>query len=337
MISIRTTINAFLSDLRSLMDRYSILAPSYADGVLDYRWISDPGQIVLNDELPYKSPKEAVFPRVEKILSIAEDAVGQIPDVRPMLIIGVKPCDITALKVLDEVFTGPVSRYPDPYYKRRREAAVIFGFGCAEKKRGCFCDIRGIGMSYSPESDAFIKLDGENLILDINSSGLDSLFDAFGGEKTEEPGRPEPENSCTVLEISADESDIFDTMPWEKYVEGCIGCGTCTYICPTCHCFEFRDTETDGVMSRYRCWDSCMYPKFTLHASGHNPRSSKKERFRQRVMHKYVYIPENFGLTACTGCGRCIRSCPGGINIRRSVEDINSRLGGANTVKGGSE
>ncbi|MGI6669754.1 MAG: 4Fe-4S dicluster domain-containing protein [Acetivibrionales bacterium] len=125
-----------------------------------------------------------------------------------------------------------------------------------------------------------------------------------------------------ILQLDMDENVLFNYDIWEKVSETCLGCGTCTYICPTCHCFGFRDTAVKGEASRYRYWDSCMYPKFTLHASGHNPRPTRKERFRQRVMHKYVYIKKNFGLTACTGCGRCIRSCPAGINIRSVVKSI---------------
>lgn len=337
MISVRTTKSAFISDLHALLDKYSILAPSYVGGKLDYIWVSDPDQIALNDELPYKSPKEAVFPRVEKILSFSDQAIDQSQSIKPMLLIGVKPCDITAFKVLDEVFSGAKGRYPDPFYRNRRDAIVLIGIGCTEKKRGCFCDSRGISMSYSPESDAFITIDGDNLVLDVNCTGLDTLFEAFSGERAESVEPPESFTTGPVLEILADESDIFTAMPWDKYVEGCLGCGTCTYICPTCHCFEFRDVEMNGTVSRYRCWDSCMYPKFTLHASGHNPRSSKTERFRQRVMHKYVYVPKNFDHTACTGCGRCIRSCPGGINIRKAVEDINTRLDGSGAGKGRSE
>jgi sulfhydrogenase subunit beta (sulfur reductase) len=337
LISIRTTKSAFLEGLRSLLGTWSVLAPSYIDGRLDYIWISDPEQVALDDELPYKSPKEAVFPRVEKILTITGDGAFDGDEIRPMLIIGVKPCDITAFRLLDEVFIGEKTRFSDVYYKRRREKLVVVGMGCREKKRGCFCTERGIDMSYSAESDAFITLDGDSMIIHINNDSLETLFDVVGGEKANGETLSGSSLAASTLEIGTDESEIFDSMPWEKYVEGCIGCGTCTYICPTCHCFEFKDTEVNGAVSRYRCWDSCMYPKFTLHASGHNPRSTKAERFRQRVMHKYVYLPKNVGLTACTGCGRCIRSCPGGINIRKAVEDINARTGRSLAGKGRSE
>ena len=119
---------------------------------------------------------------------------------------------------------------------------------------------------------------------------------------------------------------MFDKIDWVKYTDICQGCGLCTFICPTCHCFEFKDVDENGSVCRYRNWDSCMFPKFTVHASGHNPRASIKERYRQRVLHKYSYIPKNFGYVSCTGCGRCIRSCPAGVNIRSIVEGITEDL-----------
>jgi len=330
MTTIKTDLAAFKADLRALMDRYTIIAPVIIDGKLDYQQITDPDQIDLGDALPYKSPKEVVFPRVEALMRFTADQVTEAEALKPVLLIGAKPCDLAALRVLDAVFTGDKGRFVDTFYKKRRDALLIFGLACAEKKRGCFCDERGIDRSFSTDSDAFITVDGDRLEIDIVGTLPDELLGALHGERSEAPdvdsNTPEIQ---PLLEVRADETELFDAMPWEQYVEGCLGCGTCTYICPTCHCFEFKDVEKDGSVTRYRCWDSCMYPKFTLHASGHNPRATKKERFRQRVLHKYVYIPKNFGYTACTGCGRCVRACPGGVSIRKAVKDINARLSAA--------
>ena len=121
--------------------------------------------------------------------------------------------------------------------------------------------------------------------------------------------------------------EMFDRVDWAGIAETCQGCGLCTYICPTCHCFVFKDAMDGGEACRYRNWDSCMFPKFTLHASGHNPRASVRERYRQRVLHKYSYVKENFGYVACTGCGRCVRSCPAGMDIKAIVEGIMEELG----------
>lgn len=116
----------------------------------------------------------------------------------------------------------------------------------------------------------------------------------------------------------------FDDPIWDKIHLKCLGCGVCTYLCPTCHCFDIVDEEMKGKGVRIRIWDSCMFPLFTLHTSGHNPRKSPKERMRNRIMHKFKYFVDNFGDVACVGCGRCIQNCPVNFDIREVIREITS-------------
>ena len=108
---------------------------------------------------------------------------------------------------------------------------------------------------------------------------------------------------------------MFDHELWHNTAMKCIGCGICTYLCPTCHCFDMQDESTLDEGARIRVWDSCMYPEYTHHASGHNPRPARMNRVRNRVYHKFSYFPKNSNVTACTGCGRCIGYCPANIDI----------------------
>jgi ferredoxin len=119
-----------------------------------------------------------------------------------------------------------------------------------------------------------------------------------------------------ILDVS------FEHPFWDTISGKCLACGTCTYMCPTCHCFDISDEikGDDGV--RIRNWDSCMFPLFTKETSGHNPRTSQKQRWRQRLMHKFKYYVDNFDAIACVGCGRCVMSCPVNIDIRKIVQDI---------------
>jgi ferredoxin len=114
----------------------------------------------------------------------------------------------------------------------------------------------------------------------------------------------------------------FDHPFWATLHTRCLACGTCTYVCPTCHCFDIVDEVKGDKGVRCRNWDSCMFPMFTKETSGHNPRPSQKERWRQRTMHKFRYIPENFGVLGCVGCGRCVMQCPVNLDIRKIVEDV---------------
>lgn len=312
-----------------ILENYRLAAPVSEDGKLVFAEVSNPTDVVLGDEITYKSPKEFLFPQIEEIMVFDENGgVSSDYEVTDTVVFGVKPCDLEALKVMTDVFTK--DRFKDTYFERRLNHTILVGMSCASEKPGCFCGERGISRHYSEACDMLLTEGGEHYTVRVFTEKGKELLEHLS-EFITPVDEPEAERSTDgrALEIQGDENTLFNGIDWERISEKCLGCGTCTYICPTCHCFEFKDTVENGRPVRYRCWDSCMYPRFTLHASGHNPRPTKKERFRQRVMHKYLYVRKNFGHTACTGCGRCIRSCPAGMNIKSVVENINRTLSNA--------
>ena len=117
----------------------------------------------------------------------------------------------------------------------------------------------------------------------------------------------------------------FENPIWQELTEKCLGCGVCTYLCPTCHCFDIVDETHASTGQRMRTWDSCQFPQFTLQASGVNPRATVKERFRQRVMHKFSYMIESYEQIGCVGCGRCVTECPVNLDIRHVVNSISKQ------------
>jgi ferredoxin len=298
-----------------------VVAPVRKDNLLDFREIDSAGQIEFTDALPYKSPKEFLFPQTEKFLKFDENGEAiPVTEATETVIFGVRPCDLYALKLLTTVFSK--GKYTDTLYMEHRKHTVIIGLGCLEEKPGCFCADTGVSREYSPDCDIFLTDRGDYYDADIlTEAGRGLVENYLPGLKEIATVAQREAKECT-LKLDADETALFEMIDWERVSESCMGCGACTYVCPTCHCFEFKDVRQDGEAVRYRCWDSCMYPKFTLHASGHNPRPSKVERYRQRVLHKYLYLKQNFGLLGCSGCGRCIRSCPAGMNIRSIVKGI---------------
>jgi len=111
---------------------------------------------------------------------------------------------------------------------------------------------------------------------------------------------------------------------WEDISFSCINCGTCTFVCPTCWCFDIQDEVHGKKGKRMRNWDSCMFPIFTIHTTGHNPRGTKLQRVRQRFMHKLKYFVDKYDQgIMCVGCGRCVNQCPVNIDIRRVCEIMN--------------
>ena len=117
----------------------------------------------------------------------------------------------------------------------------------------------------------------------------------------------------------------FEDPLWESIADICVGCGACAFICPACHCFDINDEGTADQGTRRKHWDACGFSKFTNHASGHNPRDIQNKRYRNRIMHKFKYYDDKFGKTLCTGCGRCIRACPVGIDIADILTTINDK------------
>lgn len=312
--------------LRSLLDALAkertLVGPVDTGKVVEYRPAAA-ADILMDDRISYKSPKEYYFPQVEKLMTFGEGGAKENDPGPGTVIFGAKPCDLEALRVMNEVFMK--GRYADPFFAKRMDKNLIIGVGCEEKKPGCFCDALGIDMRFSDFCDVMLRPDGDGYAVERLSEKGRAALGALGETANiacDNSRKAEAPKAAISLDPATDEAALFDAVDWEKLTMTCQGCGMCTYICPTCHCFEFKDVTEGGEVGRYRCWDSCIYPKFTLHASGHNPRAKRHERYRQRVLHKYLYVKQNTGLAACTGCGRCVRSCPVGMNIRTVAEKL---------------
>jgi ferredoxin len=118
---------------------------------------------------------------------------------------------------------------------------------------------------------------------------------------------------------------MFDSALWDEESMSCLRCGICTYLCPSCHCFDINDeVENPSPLrgQRVRTWDTCQFPEFTMHSSGHNPRPDKAARLRQRLLHKFQYFVQVYDKFMCVGCGRCITLCPVGIDIIKVLDKV---------------
>ncbi|MDL2214279.1 4Fe-4S dicluster domain-containing protein [Clostridia bacterium OttesenSCG-928-O13] len=305
--------------LAKLAETMTLVGPVDTGKVVEYK-PTTADAVLMDDRISYKSPKEYYFPQVEKMMTFTGDEAVENTEAKPTVIFGAKPCDLEALRVMQAVFLE--GRYADPFFARHMDKNLIIGVGCVNKKPGCFCDELGLDMGFSDFCDILLNEGKDGYTVEyLSEKGKEALaaLPETAKVKCDNARKAKkPEGPVLGLPAELDDAALFEAVDWAKLTETCQGCGMCTFICPTCHCFEFKDvTAKNGDVERYRCWDSCIYPKFTLHASGHNPRATRAERYRQRVLHKYLYVKKNTGYTACTGCGRCVRSCPVGMNIKK--------------------
>jgi len=283
--------------------------------------------------------KGALFPQCEVLLRYGSDGNAEEPcgDPRETVLFGVRPCDARSFALLDRIFGTGMGGRADPYYLSRRDATTVISMACDRASATCFCGSVGGGPHDRTGSDVIVFDRGDDLVFETCTergerflSRHAGLFGAASRAAKDEPASP---RAVSPLIGTMDRSDFaelkrrldtnFDHPLWERLSATCLGCGACVYMCPTCHCFDVTDeTNGSGAGVRIRTWDSCQYPLFTRHASGHNPRDNKRQRVRQRLMHKFSYTLENVGEIFCVGCGRCIQACPVNIDIREALHAL---------------
>lgn len=300
---------------------------------------SEDAQVDLETLKTVKSPKDVFFPQSETLYTCVKD--GKKISIEPeqlkdnaFVVFGMKPCDVRAVDVLDKVF---LSDPCDSFYKARREHGTIVSLACSEPSESCFCKAFGIDCT-EPTSDVAIWLIDDTLYWksitekgDALTKKVEQLFETTNTtdddklEQTKKSVKDIVEKlPYSNLSLDGWNGDVlmekFNSPIWEELYKPCLACGTCTFVCPTCQCYDIKDFNTGHDVKRYRCWDSCMYSDFTMMAHGNN-RNSQMQRFRQRFMHKLVYFPaNNDGMYSCVGCGRCVDKCPSSLNIVKVIK-----------------
>ncbi len=284
-----------------------------------------------------RSAKDFFFPQVEDMASFkVEGKEIEVFDTREecedFVVFGVRACDAKSFEILDSVYLAdPI----DTYYANRREHGLIMTMACNKPTDTCFCSAFGIDAA-NPLGDVSCWMTDSELLLEANTEKGKALLDSIAILEDADASAADDTKAAikAILEklplanLSPDGMkqkslmEFFNSDKWAELSESCLGCGTCTFVCPTCQCYDIRDYDTGHGVMRYRCWDSCMYSDFTLCAHG-NTRTTQLQRFRQRFMHKLVYYPDNNnGVFGCVGCGRCMRSCPISMNIVKVMKAL---------------
>jgi len=316
--------------IAELEKSHIVYGPVKSDSLVSF--VANPGdKLRLDIQTTDRSPKDIFFPQTEVLLTYSGGKTEEpAHSDKPVAIFGTRPCDARAFSLLDKVFLG--EPYTDPYWQARRNGALVFSIGCNRPSSTCFCHWTGGGPFDQQGSDvlltdigpAFVMTActdrGEEILTNskiLNEAGPDEISAA---EKLKHDAPAQLTETVDVTQVGGTLEKMWEDEFWEVFSAKCLGCAACAYLCPTCHCFDVQDEGQADCGRRIRIWDSCSFDLFTKEASGHNPRPSRKERLRQRIMHKFSYFPGKFGTVACVGCGRCVRACPANIDLRTILE-----------------
>lgn len=323
--------------LAALAEQRTLYVPTDGAGGAEYR-LYQPGTALSEALNTNRSAKDFFFPQTENMMrfQVRGKEISIEEPTRPdedFVVFGVRACDARSFELLDKVF---LSEPVDSYYQNRRAHGVIVTRCCGRPEETCFCTAFGIDPT-APGGDVSTWQDDQRLYLAANTPAGQALLNGVAPLLTDVPetaaddAKAQTRAALANLPIQNLPLDgfgeenllaIFNDPRWADLSRACLGCGTCTFVCPTCQCYDIKDFDTGHGIQRFRCWDSCMYSEFTRCAHG-NPRVSQVERFRQRFMHKLVYFPaNNQGDFSCVGCGRCLQKCPVSLNIVKVIKAL---------------
>ncbi len=332
----KSKLTEFLTSLGDV----NLIAPVAANGTTRFELIENAAKAKLDLEDYTASPKKVVFPQTETLFAFRNKGdsldIEEGEEIAPTVVFGIRPCDAKSFVVLDPLFNKD---FEDPYYKKRRDATVLIGQACAEPTNRCFCPSLGGSPGGTEGLDILMTDIGNDYFLEVLSEKGKKLMNGSAGvcaaaaaadnakkEKALEQSLGKIKRQVDLKQMHEMLPKTFEDKMWKEVGNSCIGCGICTYNCPTCHCFDIQDEGSTYQGRRLRVWDACMYPEFTVHASGENPRHDRSTRIRNRIMHKFTFYPNNLGHISCVGCGRCIELCPVNedlIEILNKVRAIN--------------
>lgn len=313
---------------------FSVLAPVKRHEMSSFGEVQKAADMSLDLVLPERTIKDHFFPQTEPLIKYKIgkqqiDSETMTPPDKKRIFFGVRPCDASGLAIDDPLFGWD---YKDDYWFRRRENSVIVTIACAQTDDFCMCTSVKLSPDSAKGADVLLRplLEGSGWQIEVLSERGKALLEIVSSLLLDGNGHTFPLPQVAekfdvekVMEWLADPAS-FESQFWKDISLRCVGCGSCTFLCPTCHCFDIQDEGDTYAGIRRKNWDSCSFANFTMHTSGHNPRNTQSTRWRQRIMHKFNYYRGKFGVNSCSGCGRCTRQCPVDMGITETLQAISN-------------
>lgn len=327
-------MNSLNTLFKAIAETQKLYLPIEKGGQVDFYEWNENEKVRLDVLKTVRSAKDVFFPQVEDLIKFRVEgkaiSISECPkNEDDFVVFGVRGCDAKSFEILDRVFLVDPR---DEFYAARRAHSTVVTLACGEPDSSCFCTNFGVNPA-KPAGDATAWIVGDTLYIEANTEKGEKLIVSLEDADTApvEAQQKEIEAVCEKLPFGKLNLEGFDgehlmekftDAQWESLSRACLACGTCTFVCPTCQCYDIRDFDNGKTVTRYRCWDSCMFSDFTLMAHGNN-RQTQSQRFRQRFMHKLVYFPSNNeGIYSCVGCGRCVEKCPQNLNIVKVIKAL---------------
>ncbi len=323
----------FFNGLKKAMVEYGIVALTRKNDKVLFDFVHSIDNILHDFHPSVLSPKKFFFPKEEVILKYTrEGKVSSTIEAKPAVLYGIRPCDLNAIKILDEAFS---ENHGDPNYLSKRENSIIIGLDCKSLcNQDAFCFKVGSEYADGIADIHLFDLGDDFAVLLQSSKGRDFM------EKYNPAVRRQNRsfNKDTSLDVADHESycmekkaafakegktfagleklpEIFeknrDHPVWDEEGKKCLSCGSCIVVCPTCYCFDLQDELSMDLKKgeRLRRWDACMLHGFAEIAGGENFRPTAVNRLKHRINRKFNYLMKKHGQSVCVGCGRCVRAC----------------------------
>jgi len=306
--------------------------------------LNDASDLRLDYDVTLLPPKKYFFPQRETLVTydVANGFFAKDPaHLKPTVIIGVHPYDIVALLHMDEIFRETKS---DPYYFEKRKSSIIIGVNIQNMSKWCFAPQMGCAtIEYG--YDLMLTDLGNRYAVNIGSQKGQALLDKYAKNVTDALARDIQlvgQKKQEIVNMSQQKFNFpIELIPemlnktyeqsgfWEKHSEKCLACGSCVLVCPTCYCFDVKDSPDLSLKEgeRIRTWDGCLLEDFAKIASGENFRPTRPTRYRHRYFKKGKYLFDRFGFVSCVGCGRCSSNClPDIANPVNLFNDMNQEV-----------